>query len=269
MRERVRAGVTKLREWVQPWAWITLVVLNADNYRKPAWQVGVELRAIAAFLRPDFIDVIEALGNDLPEIRGYVLIRDLSTLSRANIAAYVRDDLPLSHVRWHDMEHGWPRIEGPARDARGNLRIHEPRSFLTYRIARLRRGVAHDPDPRAKGGARREHRRKLTRWLVAHPLWPLLLGEDSNGNAPVLLRAVRKVARLRRLGRRVDTALGRGLIHGQATYLTEVPRTDARGSVRFMGDHKGFLVVRAKVATRFLRPRQPRHTDPRLSEVLS
>lgn len=247
-----------LRERIEATTWLRLFVVNADNFREREAQVGIELRAIAAAYRPAVIGVVEALGNYLPEIDGYVLVRDTSTDARANIAAYILADLRPSHGRWHDMVHGWDRTEVDG--------VHEPRSILEFRIGgRVRVVVAHDPDPRAKGPARAEHRVKLRRLALAYPTWPFLLLEDSNGNAPQLMRW----AGLRRFGQRVDTVLARGVLRGFARYLSEFPRLDRRGVVRFEGDHGHVLSVAVLVPTRYLTPRVPRAEDPRLSEVPS
>lgn len=252
-----RARLTAARDWLEPTTWLDLFVVNADNYRHPAEEVGLELATIAAAFRPAVIGVVEGLGNKLPEIPGYQRLRDVTSKPRENVAAYVRDDLAVSHVAWLDMDHGWPRTEGPGE--------HEPRSILTFRIGgRVRVLVAHDPDPRAKGPAREEHRHTLRHLARRYRLWPVLILEDSNGNAPWLLR---QVPSLRRFGEKVDTVLARGARRGHARYLSTFPRTDRRGSLEFRGDHGHVLRVGLKIPTRFLTPRPPRATDPRLREV--
>lgn len=99
-------------------------------------QVEVELRAIAS-LQPAVIGLCEAIGYDLPTIKGYQLVRDRSTVSRSNIAAYVRDDLKVSRVRWRDLKETWHRTEHPGQ--------HEPRSFLVLRVAGVQVIVHHQP----------------------------------------------------------------------------------------------------------------------------
>ena len=114
---------------------------NLDNYRKDQ-QVKAELEAMAS-RQPAMIGLCEVVGNTLPALDGYKLIRsklrDGSTLarSRSNIALYVRRDLPVWNVRWIDCEQSWPRTQGPG--------THEPRSYLSLRVGLTKVIVAHQP----------------------------------------------------------------------------------------------------------------------------
>ena len=108
---------------------------NLDNYRSDA-QVARELRAMARD-RPHTIEVCEVIGNTLPDLPGYRLLRDRSTKSRENIAAYVREDLPVGGPWWIDLTEDWGRTSGPGR--------HEPRSYLVFRLGRMQRITGHQP----------------------------------------------------------------------------------------------------------------------------
>lgn len=98
-------------------------------------QVRQELNAILD-TKPAFLGMCEAVGYSLPRIDGYRLIRDRSTPSRANIAAYVKRG-GLSHVHWYDMDEKWPRTEHPG--------MHEPRSWLEFRYHGIQVLVGHQP----------------------------------------------------------------------------------------------------------------------------
>lgn len=93
-----------------------------------------ELRAILKD-KPAFLALNEAMGYRLPRIRGYVLAHDRSTRSRANVALYVRGDLPLSQVRYIDLEETWGRTQHPG--------DHEARSYLQCRVAGIQVTVYH------------------------------------------------------------------------------------------------------------------------------
>lgn len=74
--------------------------------------VGRELRAIClAHPRPLVVGLCETVGYELPDIPGYKLLRDRSTRSRANIAAYVDARHEISEVRWLDQEETWGRTQ--------------------------------------------------------------------------------------------------------------------------------------------------------------
>lgn len=102
-------------------------------------QVARELRALLTD-RPVLLGVCEATGYLLPRFRGYTLLRDTSRPSRANVAAWVREDL-YRHHRWHDLTETWTRTEHPG--------THEPRSWLEVSTGRGAVGmqtlVGHQP----------------------------------------------------------------------------------------------------------------------------
>lgn len=97
-------------------------------------QVEAEIRVVLA-TGCAVLGLCEAIGYRLPDVKGYTLVRDTSTPSRANIAAYVRDDLPISRVRWLDLTTTWPRTQHGGE--------HPPRSFLVFRAAGVQVIVAH------------------------------------------------------------------------------------------------------------------------------
>lgn len=124
-----------------------------------------ELRALVSDA-PLVLGLCEATGYRLPSLPGYVLCRDRSTRSRANIAAYFRDDLYDGH-RWIDLTETWGRTQHPGR--------HEPRSFLVGRMGTAQITVAHQP-PRFTDNtvpAQREGIEVLTRTMApwTAPAW--------------------------------------------------------------------------------------------------
>lgn len=99
--------------------------------------------------QPEVLGLVEAIGYNLPEIPGYVLVRDTSTLSRENVAAYVREDIYHPRfTRWHDLATAWLRTERPG--------IHEPRSFLDLRAGDTQVVVYHAPPPGIRDPETRE-----------------------------------------------------------------------------------------------------------------
>lgn len=98
-------------------------------------QVRREIRALLV-AEPLVLGLCEGVGYDLVEVPGYDLVRDRSTASRANIAAYVRRG-KLRNERWHDMHETWHRTEHPG--------VHEARSWLELRVGKTQVIVGHQP----------------------------------------------------------------------------------------------------------------------------
>lgn len=109
-----------------------------ERGRNDAELVRRELRALAnlnprtgrrlrGLRRPKVIGVCEAVGRDLPRLLGYRLIRDRSRPSRGNLALYVVWWLPVTSVRWVDLELDWWRPKSP------NAK-HPGRSILVVRL---------------------------------------------------------------------------------------------------------------------------------------
>jgi hypothetical protein len=100
---------------------------------------GVVAKEIRALLGsgPHVLGLCEATGYNLPGVDGYKLIRDTSTKSRANIAAYVRTDTKTSEKKWHDLKETWTRTQHPG--------THEPRSWLEFRLEGCQVIVGHQP----------------------------------------------------------------------------------------------------------------------------
>lgn len=112
----------------------TVWFYNLRVGRSPA-QVRRELQAMID-TGPAIIGLCEGVGYSLPRFKGYRLIRDRSTRSRANVAAYVRREA-VSNVRWHDMHQTWGRTEHPG--------VHEARSWLEFRYFGVQVLVGHQP----------------------------------------------------------------------------------------------------------------------------
>jgi hypothetical protein len=217
---------------------LTCWLVNVDNYRRTG--VVDELESIAA-LNPDVIALVEALGNPQPDLDGYVHIADDSNDSRRNIAAYVRADLNPTHVRWHDCRIGWRRTKYAGQ--------HEPRSFVSFRVGgRTRVIVAHQPPPGASRRAKVEHLARLAAVVNRTPTWPTIVLWDSNGAAKTLARITRASV----YGWRVDNALARRVTDATFRYAETWPRVNARGSVRFGGDHRHVWRGTFDVPARFL-----------------
>jgi len=101
-------------------------------------QVEKELRAMLSEWRPAILGLCEATGYALPGIKDYVLLRDTSSKSRANIAAYVKASLSgPDKIKWHDCQETWSRTEHPG--------THEPRSWLEFRAGALQALIGHQP----------------------------------------------------------------------------------------------------------------------------
>ncbi len=121
---------------------LDVIFYNLDNSRPDA-QVSKELHAFAAS-NPDIIGICEAIGNRLPPLPGYQLIKSddnsgsARSRSRKNNAAYVKKGIKVSRVGWIDCYKTWPRTQG-----KGG--IHEARSYLKFRADGVVIIVAHQP----------------------------------------------------------------------------------------------------------------------------
>ena len=99
---------------------------NLDNYRD-AGQVKKEIKALLAS-EPHVLGLCECVGNVIPGLDGWKLIRDTSRPGRENLAAYVRKNVPYAEVRWWDLEETWTKT------AEGATGQHWPRSWLEFRL---------------------------------------------------------------------------------------------------------------------------------------
>jgi len=116
----------------------SLAFYNLDNNRDPA-QVTNELRGILTGWRPAVLGVCEA-SYDLPGVDGWRLPgRDRSRPGRENVAAYVKNNLEVTDVKWHDCHETWTRTNPGASGQ------HPPRSILEFRAGRLHVWIAHQP----------------------------------------------------------------------------------------------------------------------------
>ncbi|WP_228941856.1 hypothetical protein [Nocardioides sp. Leaf374] len=237
---------------------------NLDNHRADD-QVARELRAIAS-TRPATIDLVECVGNRLPDLPGYRLLRNTGgkrRRERANVAAYVRDDLPAAGPSWIDLHRTWPRTHGPG--------THEARSFMLYRLGRIGRLVWHQPPRNARGweGLQQEGldavaevmrprveggraRRALSR------LRPRMATGDTNsvtgdaGPNPDVL--ARRIGGKVHNGHRIDNVVVRGAIK---VLDTDVVHTVA--GVRLRSDHKHALRIRWRVRAIWLTTSSKEH----------
>lgn len=92
---------------------------------RPGSDVRVELGALLTAPRTFAVFLVETTGYDLPGFGAFELVRDRSSESRANVAAYVR----RGHIRfseWVDLEKTWKATDHPGQ--------HAPRSLLVLVI---------------------------------------------------------------------------------------------------------------------------------------
>ncbi|UQS95153.1 hypothetical protein Pam4_10 [Pseudanabaena phage Pam4] len=234
---------------------------NLDNHRDPK-QVAREVRAVLA-TGPAWLEMCETVGNVLPEVPGYHLIRSTANPSRANVAAYVRDDLPVTRVRWHQHTVTWPRTEGPG--------IHPARCTLEYRAAGIQRLVGHQPPKGAltvlagqKEGVEIAAR-AMTPWKrkdyprhrrIVERLRPRGIAWDSNrrwaepGPGPkTLASAIRGEGWFKT---RIDNWVTRHLTVTAESVVSIIPNGGT--GVRFMGDHGYLIRARFTVPRVWVRP---------------
>lgn len=205
---------------------------NLDNNRPDQYQLARELQAIGE-QRPLAIACVEAIGNRLPTLRGFRLIADRSTRSRANIAMYVRADARIGDIRWTDLRTTWPRTQGPG--------THEPRSLLTVVVDDVQVTAVHQ---QPKGTAttlkgQSEGIDALARLMRRGPddRLAIALGDFNRrhhelGPGPGALAAL---VDGKPVGSRIDCAVVRGAKRSRARYFSRV------AGVPLMSDHKHAL----------------------------
>jgi hypothetical protein len=98
-------------------------------------QVAKELRALLDS-GPHILGLCEATGYDLPDVDGYAKVRDRSTKSRANVAAYVKKGQKGDHW-WHDCRETWGRTQKPGE--------HEARSWIEVTVGTCQFLIGHQP----------------------------------------------------------------------------------------------------------------------------
>lgn len=118
-----------------------MLFYNLDNNRDPQ-QVVKEVKALLRMDkpvddRPVLLGMCEATGYDLPDLKGFHKVRDRSTKSRANIAAYVRNDVWAGGLKWVDLSHTWSRTNPGASGQ------HEPRSYPVFKLGQMQALVHH------------------------------------------------------------------------------------------------------------------------------
>lgn len=117
-----------------------LILYNLDNNR-PHDQMAKEVRGLLEGPNPHILAVCEAKGYDLPGVGGWRQVdRDTSRPGRANVAAYLRNDVELdqSKTKWWDLEEQWTRPNDPPHQ-------HWPRSILEFAPEGILVWVHHQP----------------------------------------------------------------------------------------------------------------------------
>ena len=231
----------------------TLLVLWFYNLKvgRPIADVARELRAILASQRPAVLGMCEANGYDLPRIAGYTLVRDRSSMSRANLAAYVRSDLE-HRARYVDLRRKWWRTKHPG--------LHPARSILIIRIGWFRVLVVHQAPKRARGSLEAQLEgitalvRIMRRWVRTNRP-QVAMGDfnrraDEDGPGPSTLRfALRETGRYAVVASsRIDTAV----IAGEATFVG-CEHFDHVGGFKLGSDHEA---MRLTVTAPLTRPRR-------------
>jgi len=203
----------------------------------------------------------EAIGYRLPDVDGYRLVRDTSTPGRANLAAYVRDDLPVTGIKWIPCRQTWKRPKGPGR--------HWPREILGFFAAGVQVTVGHAP-PRWVDNelvAQREHLRKIISRMAPwrRPSWsektrrqrgtarqrPRVAILDANRTAldsgPGPAALARAIKGLVVPGNRIDVAVVRGRVE-----ILAWSRPSSVAGVVLRSDHPHALRVELKIPHKWL-----------------
>ncbi len=223
-------------------------------------QIAKELNALARVnkpltKRPALIGVCEAVGYSLPNIDGYRTKRDRSRPSRANIAAYVREDLDAGILWWIDLKFWWPRPNGP-----GN---HAPRSWLVTRVGRIQVIVGHQPPLNARNAAqgqmeginalarRMRPGKTPNRPRLALADWNRRKGESHGPSALAGLIGGYVV------GGKIDAVVWRG---GEGSKCGRGRYRRTAGLTLLKSDHKHALTVRVTAPANWWKPRTPKNT---------
>lgn len=195
-----------------------------------------ELSAIANNLnhdparrRPKVIGVCEAINRKLPELEGYRLIRSTQSMSRANVALYVRDTLELGETDWVRHEKTWPRMND-------HSLTHESRTTLAQEVEDWRVIVGHAPVGFGAEAAREEWLDILTGLLhVPGPVVALTdpnrLGDDLHHRVPSAVTG----------GTPIEAVLGRGVV------LDMVMTPGIVNQVPMLSDHRRCLLAQVRL----------------------
>lgn len=230
----------------------TLTTRRERGQRRPVDQVAAEIRAILS-TGPAVLGLNEAVGHALPHVRGYQQVRDRTTESRANIAAYVRRDVPLTNVRWHDLEETWSRTQHDGQ--------HPPRSFVSFHAGGCKVAVAHQAPKGTDNtiAAQTEGITVLAEVLDTKTVGrPALVLMDANrrrretGPGPAVL-ARRLGGRV--VGDRIDCAVVAGDVRVVEHRYVRRIRVDGR-TVRLRSDHPHALRFTFATDARWLRAPQ-------------
>jgi len=206
--------------------------------------------------RPAVLGLCETVGYSLPGVADYICIRDRSTESRANIAAYVKASLDLRDVKWHDLHETWTKT------APGATGQHAPRSILEFRAGRLFVLVAHQcpkgtdntkpaqqegvdkltarmaPWTRDDWGERTDEDKAEAKRQARIVLWDSnrMPGEDGPGPDSLARNIDGKVC-----GGQIDNAVWRGG-SGEVNGVHDVRYADWVGGVEMRSDHHDALL---------------------------
>lgn len=233
---------------------------NLDNYRA-ADQVKREIRALLDG-GPDLLALCECIGNVVPGVDGYKLIRDTSRPGRENIALYVAKDLPVDDVAWYDCDETWTKT------AEGATGQHWPRSWLDLRLCDVQLIVGHQP-PKGTDNVKASQqegidlvRRRMAVWerddwddktdeqqakQMCRPRIALAdwnRGPDEDGPGP---KQLRNAIEGYQLGQQIDAAVCRG----DECWTVDAKYVHAPNGVELESDHHDALIARFDVAERW------------------
>lgn len=216
------------------------VLLHVGFYNcrvgRPNKVLVAEIKALLS-LGLGFLGLCETVGYKLPKIKGYTLIRDTSSASRANVAAYVRTPLYGGKVVWHDLKETWLRQHANTQ--------HPPRAFFTVRLSvgdeRVRAMVGHfppkqphRPDPAQQARAWDESKEAFAK-VLRNSKRPIFALADWNGDPGVVAAAVDGA---HDTGAKIDGAVFRDIKISDVGYPTHV------GDLPLKTDHKHAFVAK-------------------------
>jgi hypothetical protein len=98
-------------------------------------RASLDAAGLCREFRPRLLAGAEAIGHLFDPIPGYTMVRDKSRASRANLVAFVREDVLVRRTWWWDGQETWARTEHPG--------THPPRSGLVLALGGSQWGVGH------------------------------------------------------------------------------------------------------------------------------
>lgn len=230
---------------------MTVYVFYNLQVSRPLSRIKMEIDALLS-KDPLVLGLCEAMGYDLPDRPGYDLVRDRTTRSRANIAAYVRKGKLDSH-KWYDLKQTWKRTEHPG--------THEPRSWLEMNVDGDQTLVGHQP-PQGTNNTIDAQREGIDFLIDRMAPWTRSNWQDRTQQAKDRARERRRLvmADMNRragtpgpgpttlaneirgsvTGARIDCMVERQFDVNYHNYVTQV------GNVILRSDHKHALIVRTE-----------------------